>query len=174
MDVVKAKNFTGCLRARLGNLDGISDDWFPSDNQPHGDGLYSDNAYLRGTFLLVTGEDIKTKFEIVEGKIVSSVTALRNDFATERGYLNNPAFDDGLMKWNTENETVFFLVGNRWIWANGNVLTRKGDSASVTEDDGRTVVRIRNKYILQKRENLKSIPSMPENDSGRRKPSRCS
>lgn len=68
MDVVKAKNFTGCLRARLGNLDGISDDWFPSDNQPHGDGLYSDNAYLRGTFLLVTGEDIKTKFEIVEGK----------------------------------------------------------------------------------------------------------
>lgn len=166
MDVVKAKNFTGCLRARLGNLDGISDDWFPSDNQPHGDGLYSDNAYLRGTFLLVTGEDIKTKFEIVEGKIVSSVTALRNDFATERGYLNNPAFDDGLMKWNTENETVFFLVGNRWIWANGNVLTRKGDSASVTEDDGRTVVRIRNKYILQKRENLKSIPSMPENDSG--------
>ena len=166
MDGVKAKNFTGCLRARLGNLDGISDDWFPADNQPHGNGLYSDNAYLRGTFLLVTGEDIKTKFEIVDGKIVSSVTALRNDFATERGYLNNPAFDDGLMKWSTENETVFFLVGNRWIWANGNVLTKKGDSASVTEDDGRTVVRIRNKYILQKRENLKSIPSMPENDNG--------
>ena len=166
MDGVKAKNFTGCLRARLGNLDGISDDWFPAYNQPHGNGLYSDNAYLRGTFLLVTGEDIKTKFEIVEGRITSAVTALRNDFATEKGYLNNPSFDAGLEKWNTENETVFFLVGNRWIWANGNVLTKKGDSASVTEDDGRTVVRIRNKYILQKRENLKSIPSMPENDNG--------
>ncbi len=166
MDGVKAKNFIGCLRARLGNLDGISDDWFPADNQPHGNGLYSDNAYLRGTFLLVTGEDIKTKFEIVEGRITSVVTALRNDFATEKGYLNNPSFDAGLEKWNTENETVFFLVGNRWIWANGNVLTKKGDSASVTEDDGRTVVRIRNKYILQKRENLKSIPSMPENDNG--------
>ena len=166
MDGVKAKNFTGCLRARLGNLDGISDDWFPADNQPHGNGLYSDNAYLRGTFLLVTGEDIKTKFEIVEGRITSVVTALRQDFATDRGYLNNPAFDDGLMKWNTENETVFFLVGNRWVWANGNVLTKKGDGASVTEDDGRKVVRIRGKYILQKRENLKSIPSMPENGSG--------
>lgn len=166
MDGVKAKNFTGCLRARLGNLDGISDDWFPADNQPHGNGLYSDNAYLRGTFLLVTGEDIKTKFEIVEGRITSAVTALRNDFATEKGYLNNPAFDDGLEKWNTENETVFFLAGNRWIWANGNVLSKKGDGASVTVDDGRTVVRIRNKYILQKRANLKSVPSMPENDSG--------
>ena len=166
MDGVKAKNFSGCLRARLGNLDGISDDWFPADNQPHGNGLYSDNAYLRGTFLLVTGEDIKTKFEIVEGRITSAVTALRNDFATEKGYLNNPAFDDGLEKWNTENETVFFLAGNKWIWANNNVLTRKGDGASVTVDDGRTVVRIRNKYILQKRANLKSIPSMPVNGDG--------
>ena len=166
MDGVKAKNFTGCLRARLGNLDGISDDWFPADNQPHGNGLYSDNAYLRGTFLLVTGEDIKTKFEIVEGRITSAVTALRNDFATEKGYLNNPAFDDGLEKWNTENETVFFLAGNKWIWANNNVLTRKGDGASVTVDDGRTVVHIRNKYILQKRAKLKSIPSMPVNGDG--------
>ena len=166
MDGVKAKNFTGCLRARLGNLDGISDDWFPTDNQPHGNGLYSDNAYLRGTFLLVTGEEIRTKFEIVEGRITSAVTALRSDFATEKGYLNNPSFDAGLEKWTTENETVFFLAGNRWIWANGGVLTKKGDGASVTVDDGRTVVRIRNKYILQKRANLKSVPSMPENDSG--------
>lgn len=166
MDGVKAKNFTDCLRARLGNLDGIKDDWFPADNQPHGNGLYSDNAYLRGTFLLVTGEDIKTKFEIVEGKITSSITALRQDFATDRGYLNNAAFDDGLEKWNTENETVFFLVGNRWIWANNNVLSQKGDSASVTQDDGRTVVRIRNKYILQKHENLKSIPAMTTNGNG--------
>lgn len=166
MDGVAAKNFSGCLRARLGNLDGISDDWFPADNQPHGNGLYSDNAYLRGTFLLVTGEDIKTKFEIVEGRITSAVTALRNDFATEKGYLNNPAFDDGLEKWNTENETVFFLAGNKWIWANNNVLSKKGDGASVTSDDGRTVVRIRNKYILQKRANLKSVPSMPVNGDG--------
>jgi len=166
MDGVKAKNFSGCLRARLGNLDGISDDWFPADNQPHGNGLYSDNAYLRGTFLLVTGEDIKTKFEIVEGRITSAVTALRNDFATEKGYLNNPAFDDGLERWNTENETVFFLAGNRWIWTNDNVLTKKGDGASVTVDDGRTVVRIRNKYILQKRADLKSVPSFPASGDG--------
>ena len=166
LDGVNAKNFNGCLRCRVGNLDGIKDSAFPANNQPHGNGLYSDNAYLRGTFLLVTGEDIKTKFEIVEGRITSAVTALRNDFATEKGYLNNPAFDDGLEKWNTENETVFFLAGNKWIWANNNVLTRKGDGASVTVDDGRTVVHIRNKYILQKRANLKSIPSMPVNGDG--------
>lgn len=166
LDGVHTTSFDGCLRARFGNLDGIDDDWFPADNKPHGNGLYADNAYLRGTFLLTTGEDIKTKFEIVEGKITSSVTALRNDFAADRGYLNNAAFDEGMAKWNTENETVFFLVGNRWVWANGNVLSKKGDGASVTQDDGRTVVRIVNKYIMQKRVNLKSIPAMPTNDDG--------
>ena len=168
MDGVSAKNFSGCLRARLGNLDGINDDWFPVDNQPHGNGLYSDNAYLRGTFLLVTGEDIKTKFEITEGKIESSVSALRQDFAQDRGYLNNPSFDEGLSKWLTENETVFWLVGNKWIWANDNVLTKKGDGASVTKDDGRVVVRIKNKYISQKNENLRSVPSMETNSAGKK------
>ena len=168
MDGVKEKNFKGCLRARLGNLDGIRDDWFPADNQPHGNGLYSDNAYLRGTFLLVTGEDIKTKFEITEGKIASSVSALRQDFASDKGYLNNPSFDEGLSKWLTENETVFWLVGNKWIWANKNVLTKKGDGASVTKDDGRVVVHIRNKYITQKNANLKSVPPMNTNADGKK------
>lgn len=168
MDGVSAKNFSSCLRARLGNLDGISDDWFPADNQPHGNGLYSDNAYLRGTFLLVTGEDIKTKFEITEGKIASSVSALRQDFAQEKGYLNNPSFDEGLSKWMTENETVFWLVGNQWIWANENVLTKKGDGASVTKDDGRVVVRIKNKYITQRNANLRSIPTFTPNGDGKK------
>ena len=163
MDSVRTKSFDNCLRARFGNLDGISDDWFPVDNQPHGNGLYCDNAYLRGTFLLVTGEDIKTKFEVTEGKIQSSVSALRQDFAQANGYLNNPCFDEGLSKWFTENDTVFWQVGNRWIWANKNVLTKKGDGASVTIDDGRVVMRIRNKYITQRNGNLRTIPTMDTN-----------
>ena len=91
---------------------------------------------------------------------------LRQDFTTDKGYLNNPTFYEGLSKWNTENETTFFLVGNKWIWANGNVLSRKGNSAIVCTDDGRTVVRIRNKYILQEHENLRSIPSFEANEAG--------
>lgn len=166
MNGVKSKSFAGCLRARFGNLDGISDTWFPSDKQPHGDGIYCDNAYLRGTFVLETGEDIKTKFEITEGKIEAAVTGIRQDFLGENGYLNNAAFADGMDKWTTENETVFFLVGNKWIWANGNVLSKKGNSASVTSDNGRVVVRIRNKYILQKYANLRVIPEMGVTSDG--------
>lgn len=167
LDGVHDKNFTDCLRTRLGNLDGITDDWFPADNQPHGNGLYSDNAYLRGTFLLVTGEDIKTKFEIVEGKIESMVEAVRNDFWVGKGYLSNPAFTSGMEKWDTSNEAVFFLVGNKWIWANNNVLSKKGDGVSIIKEDGRTILRIINKYILQQNANLCSKPTFATNTDGK-------
>lgn len=168
MDGVSGKSFGNALRARLGNLDGIKDDTFPWNNQPRGNGLYADNVYLRGTFLLSTGEDVKTKLEITEGKVQSAIDSVRNDFLSEKGYLNNPTFASGLEKWNSENETVFFLVGNRWIWANGAALSKKGDGASVVTDMGRRVVRIRNKYIRQKHENLRFVPTFPTNGEGKK------
>lgn len=168
MDGVSGKTFDNALRARLGNLDGIKDDKFPADRQPRGNGLYADNAYMKGTFVLETGEDVKTRFEITEGKVQSAIDSVRNDFISEKGYLNNPTFASGLEKWNSENETVFFLVGNRWIWANGAALSKKGDGASVVTDMGRKVVRIRNKYIRQKHENLRFVPTFPTNDDGKK------
>lgn len=168
MDGVSGKTFDNALRARLGNLDGIKDDKFPADRQPRGNGLYADNAYMKGTFVLETGEDVKTRFEITEGKVQSAIDSVRNDFLSEKGYLNNPTFASGLEKWNSENETVFFLVGNRWIWANGAALSKKGDGASVVTDMGRKVVRIRNKYIRQKHENLRFVPTFPANSAGKK------
>ena len=168
MDGVSGKTFDNALRARLGNLDGIKDDKFPADRQPRGNGLYADNAYMKGTFVLETGEDVKTRFEITEGKVQSAIDSVRNDFLSEKGYLNNPTFASGLEKWNSENETVFFLVGNKWVWANGAALSKKGDGASVVTDMGRKVVRIRNKYIRQKHENLRFVPTFPTNGEGKK------
>lgn len=168
LDGVCAKNFNDCLRVRLGNLDGISDSRFPADNQPHGNGLYGDNVYLIGTFVLTTGEDILTRFEITEGKIEAAVEGLRQDFAGDKGYLSNATFYDGMSLWDTDNEAVFFLVGNKWIWANNKVLTNKGNFANVVTDNGRTVVFICNNYITQKNENLRSIPNFSVNDNGKK------
>lgn len=168
MDGVSGKTFDNALRARLGNLDGIKDDKFPADRQPRGNGLYADNAYMKGTFVLETGEDVKTRFEITEGKVQSAIDSVRNDFLSEKGYLNNPTFASGLEKWNSENETVFFLVGNKWVWANGAALSKKGNGASVVTDMGRKVVRIRNKYIRQKHENLRFVPTFPTNGDGKK------
>lgn len=171
LDGVSAKNFNGCLRVRLGNLDGISDSRFPADNQPHGNGLYGDNVYLVGTFVLTTGEDILTRFEITEGKIESAIGGLRKDITEGKSYFSNPSFDSGMNKWDTENEATFFLLGSRWIWANGAPLSDKTNYATIKTDDGRTTLYIRDCYILQKHENFRIVPVYNDiNDEGKKKP----
>lgn len=168
MDGVSGKTFEGALRARFGNLDGIKDDKFPADRQPKGNGLYADNAFLKGTFVLETGEDVKTRFVVMEGKVQSAIDGVRNDIVSDKSYLNNPTFASGLAKWDSVDETVFFLVGNKWVWANGGALSKRGDGASVVTDMGRKVVRIRNKYIRQKHENLRFVPTFPANSDGKK------
>lgn len=169
MDGVKNKTLDGTLRARLGNLDGIVDGRFPSDRQPQGNGLYADNAYLKGSFVLDTGEDVKTRFEATEGMIYSAVDGVRNDVTEEKGYLNNPSFADGLKKWTTETNAVFLLVGNKWVWANGNVLSAKGEGVSVLVDDGRTVARLNNSYLLQRHADMQYVPLFEADADGQKK-----
>lgn len=172
MDGVKAKNFSGCLRARLGNLDGISDDWFPVDNQPHGNGLYSDNAYLRGTFLLVTGEDIKTKFEIVEGEIHSAIESLRGEIRGEESYFGNTSFAAGDEKWTMGKNATFLTLGGKWLLATGMPLsTKRNGYAEIREGFNFPYVYIRNSYIMQKLEDFRVVPTYDRvNNEGLRVP----
>ena len=164
---VKGRNLKNCLRTRLGALDGIRDDYFPAENQPHGYGLYSDNAYLKGDFILRTGVNINTWVSIVEGKVRSEIDSMRSDFIAGKGYLANSLFLDGLNKWQTENNTTFFTLGGKWIWANGNVFSWKGDSAVVGTDRGRTVMKIANKYIKQKNKDLTARPRFEKDKEGK-------
>lgn len=159
MNGVSGKTFAGCLHARMGNLDGIADSWFPADDQPHGYGLYADNAYLRGRFLLTTGEDVLTKFEVMEGTIRSSVESMRNDFTTGQSFLNNPNFGNGMRYWDSDNDIAFFTLGGKWLWVNGAPYSNKGSYAGVEYVDGRTVMCINNNYILQKNADFKTRPA---------------
>ena len=133
MDGVSGKSFAGCLRARLGNLDGISDATFGTGCQPHGYGLYSDNAYLRGVFLLDTGEDVKTRFEIVEGKIESSVESVRRDLSPQ-GYLANQDFSEGSTAWITGTGQRWLSAGGSWLMAQGRLLSQPGAAPAAITD----------------------------------------
>lgn len=161
---VKSKSFEGCLRARLGNLDGISDNYFPADNQPHGDGLYADNAYLRGTFVLSTGEDVKTRFEILEGRISSEIQSVEKELMAYESYLRNAYFNDNMDGWETDNGVTFFLIGNKWIWLNDKPYANKTAYTGITTDRNRTVLYIKNRYLLQRNENFESHPVCDEKD----------
>lgn len=120
---------------------------------------------FRGTFFFESGEDLQTRFEITEEKINSVVEGLRTDFTSIKSYLNNASFGDGMDNWDTENDTQFLLFGSKLIWANDAPLSDKTNFAAVMTDEGRTVVYIRNKYILQKNENFRIIPEYNEVNS---------
>ena len=163
---VADKTFDGCLRARLGCLDGIKDDWFPADGQPEGYGLYADNAFLRGRFLLTSGEDVATKFEVMEGMIRSSIETFRDGSSI----LNNPDFADGIRYWETGNDIDLFAAGGRLLWLDGALLAKKGPCACVREEEGRAVMYIDNQYLKQRNADFKTRLDYETGADGLRKP----
>lgn len=164
MNGVKAKNFTGCLRARLGNLDGIEDPWFPEGVK--GDGLYCDNVYLRGKFQLSNKQDLETRFSITDRNIQSSVEALREDFVEEKGFLSNPSFNRGLESWEIDDAAMLYDTGQTCIIANSELLSTKESGAALMYDDSRRVMRIKNTSIIQRNASMRSKPEIVKDTDG--------
>lgn len=77
LDGVNSTNLSGKNKTILGCLDGITDTNFPAENQPQGYGLYSDNAYLRGDFILKNGKDVSTELSAVSGQITLAVNSIK-------------------------------------------------------------------------------------------------
>ena len=172
LDGVSAKNFNGSLRCRLGNLDGIKDSAFPSNNQPHGNGLYGDNVYLKGTFILMTGEDILTRFEITEGKIQSAVEGLRSEVREEESFFDNTSFTDGMARWISGYKAAILTFGGKWILASNKLLSSsENGNVEVIKTGKVPYVRITNSYIMQKNGDFRTIPDFKElNGDGLRIP----
>lgn len=77
------------VRLRLGRLAGIITYWW---GQLQGYGLYSNNAYLLGDFRLRTGEDVRTKFEVMEGMLQSAMQSVVSTMTEEDNFLKTPTF----------------------------------------------------------------------------------
>ena len=131
MDGCNSKGGGGNLRCRVGCLDGIVDDFWRGLEQPNGYGLYSDNAWLKGKFIVkIAGvdKDLGTLFEVLDGTIRSTVSALREDLIGDEGYISNNVFADGWDKW--------------CIYADGELYNSNGvfidDGVSLLSDLGTT------------------------------------
>lgn len=146
---VKEKNFNGCLRCRVGNLDGISDDRFPADCQPSGDGLYSDNVFLRGVFVLMNGRDILTQFSVLEGIFKSEIASVRREVGQENNILANSTFCEDTHKWECGNGVRLFTVDKKFLWFNQNFYSDKYNQATIENYQSRWVLRIQNSQVKQ-------------------------
>ena len=81
LDGVNSPSFVGKTKAVLGYIGDIVDSNFPAEHQPSGYGLYCQNAFLSGIFVLSNGKSIEdeigninTQIIAIPGLISSSVT----------------------------------------------------------------------------------------------------
>jgi hypothetical protein len=81
LDGVNSTDMTGKSKVVLGCLDGITDSDFPDGLQPDGYGLYAQNVFLKGLFVLRNGKSVedelstvKTELSVIPGQISSAIT----------------------------------------------------------------------------------------------------
>lgn len=171
IDVLNGINNTisleGCLKTRLGSLKGIYDKYFGS-NQPDGYGLYSDNAYLKGEFILRnSNQNVETIFEIQDGKIKSGIAQTQSEAIREKSYLYNASFIDGLKGWLTSNEESFYFSGDAMLFSGSSLLYQSVSVSSEPIFDNVFFVTINNGWIKQA--NFYFV-NMPTFESGKKYP----
>ncbi len=170
MDIIYAMKTDpeNAVRTRYGRLEGLITPYW---GQLEGYGIMCDNLYAKGRFMLHTGEDVQTKFEVMEGLFTSTIESVRDDFIGSKGFLQNSSFSAGLYAWETDNSAKFYQVGNKWLWVNNSPLVHKSNYAAVVNRDNRTLLFISNKYVLQRHENFRSIPEfVDKNELGEKLP----
>lgn len=150
LDGVKTKNLNGCLKVRVGALDGISDSRFPADMQPSGYGIYGNNCFLTGIFVLSNGKDVMTMFSIMEGMIKSEISSVRNEINAKDNYLDNAAFADNMSGWSGTSNIRIFRVDGRLLYFNNNFYARKDAFAGIATDGTKNVLRLKNSSITQR------------------------
>lgn len=134
------------VRTRLGRLAGIITYCW---GQLKGYGLYSEHAYLTGDFRLRTGEDVRTKFEIVEGMLQSAMQGVINTMTEKDNYLTNATFQDDLTGWLRENDISIYDVNGQLLDLGINFYSEKNKVSDVVSFDGRFMLRVKRSYIKQ-------------------------
>ena len=134
------------LRLRLGRLTGIiTYIW----GRLNGYGLYSDNAYLTGEFRLKNGKDVRTQFEVLEGKLQSAMQSVVNTLQEEENYLSNATFKDAMRDWTPADTGAMYTVGDGLLDLMTGFYSEKLKVAETVECDGRLMLRIKESSIRQ-------------------------
>ncbi|MCS2894373.1 hypothetical protein NXY11_01935 [Parabacteroides faecis] len=145
------------IRSRYGKLEGLITSYW---GQLSGYGLMCDNAYLKGHFMLHTGEDVLTKFEVMEGLFRSEISSIKTQVSSKDNYLANASFASNTDKWSTVNDQNVFSVGGRILMFNSNLYANKNRIAAIVSDTGKRVLRIKNSAVRQVNTDLANKPSL--------------
>ena len=159
MDIIYGRktnpDIEGFLKGRLGNLEGINHHLF---GWLQGFGEYLINSYIVGDVRLRrTGQSLDTTLEILNGKLMSTMTETVNEVTGEDNYLSNAAFSEmdayGQLKdWTiSADDVTFYTVGGEAVVSSVGTLADARSFVKTEEDDGRMVLHMENASIRQSR-----------------------
>jgi hypothetical protein len=152
-------NPDSALKGRIGNLKGIR---HPILGQLKGFGEYLNNLYAVGEFVLSrTGENIDTKFQVLENMFSSRFSKTSYELTNEKNYLENGQFLEQITDsenkiiagWDidTTDESVFWVDASGLpVMVNGNPTASGNRKVSLEKVDGRQILRVQNCGIRQK------------------------
>lgn len=161
LDGIKSKSLDNCLCTRLGNLNGITDEVFKG-KQPNGYGLYSDNAYLKGDFILRNrDESVDTMFSITEDGIKASVESLQAEAVKGKTLLNNASFTQGLVGWITSDDNLNF-TGGVLLLSGGSAVTNTVYVSGTPIFDNVYCLTVNNGWIRQSNDLFVDKPQFDE------------
>ncbi|WFE85037.1 hypothetical protein [Parabacteroides chongii] len=133
------------IKVRLGNCEGIT-----VNSKP----LKGHRAYINGgvfvhsTYYTDDGNTIEQRFEIMDGKLDSSIEEIRKDLSEESGnILRNSSFSSDLNYWEINPVVHFINASDGFLWLPSAFYVDKEQVADIYREGNRNVLRIRNSVI---------------------------
>ena len=157
LDEIDGPSFEGKTKVRLGNLRGLTVNEQPLDMY----GIYINGGiFQHSSYYLDNGNTIEQQFTIMDGKLESSIEAIRNDMSVENGnILRNSGFSTDTNYWTATNNVHFIPIGDGFLWVPSDFYVEKESVADIYRDGSRNVLRIKNCSIRQ----LNSVLNLPAN-----------
>lgn len=121
-----------------------------------------------GDFILKTGINIMTQFQILEDLIYSEISKVLDEIQAEDNYLYNSAFASNTNGWEAKNDIHFFTVNGKFLLVNGKFYSRKDAMAAIIRDGDRNVLRILSSGIKQSNADLANKPTYEEGEEPRK------
>jgi hypothetical protein len=123
---------------------------------------------VTGDFILKTGVNILTQFQILEDLIYSEISKVLDEIQAEDNYLYNSAFASNTNGWEAKNDIHFFTVNGKFLLVNGKFYSRKDAMAAIIRDGDRNVLRILSSGIKQSNTDLANKPTYEEGEEPRK------
>ena len=147
MSGITSASFAGCTKVRLGNLQGITVNGYSLS----GYGLYVNGGiYDNCVYYMKDGSTIEQAFEVMNGKLNSSISEVRNDLSVSDGnILKNSSFGSDTNYWEYTGSVHFINVNGAYLYLSNYFYVDKESIADIYSDEGRNVLRIKNCTIKQ-------------------------